>query len=327
MEPWQRGGRSKFSGTQEQKQSGVKLQSWQREPGKFSAENAWYTLKKDVVEEKFKACLADWQKANKHDDTSSKDTFTLVIGNEVNLFDKVYRDHVYYLGESGQTGHSFFYVTKNSKVYSAFSFGPANHEHYITQINEGTADYEIGQVFRFHRFSITKEQAIKIKKQVDIFRGKVNEPTLIDGYSPAPYGGMIKMQVSNPNKMYYNPVFGNYTCAAEARAVLELSGIHTPKGKGRTDVFPDAQAAIQSYIFPKNSFLSDQKSPLEVVNPYEWYHNIVQKYGEGELYKGVKPENYLEKDGFSFKQEMKILEGDEDPLIATKQNTKILHLQ
>ncbi|MDI2090463.1 hypothetical protein [Commensalibacter oyaizuii] len=41
MEAWQRGERNKFSGVPEQKNSTTKLQSWQREAGKFSAEGYW----------------------------------------------------------------------------------------------------------------------------------------------------------------------------------------------------------------------------------------------------------------------------------------------
>lgn len=305
MEPWQRGGRSKFS-----------------------AENAWHTLKKDAVEEKYKVCLADWQKTNKHDDTLSKDTFTLVIGHEVNVMDKVYPNQKYHIGAAGQTGHSFFYVTKNGIVYSAFSFGPANHEH-LSQTNEGTVDYEIGQVFRFHRFSITREQAIQIKKQTDIFRGKVNEPTLIEGYSPAPYGGMIKTQVFNPNKMYYSPLSFNQTCAAEARAVLTKANIKTPSGLGSIDVSGDwvkrILLPIQTGLMPMEGFENTitGTSPVKVTNPYDWYNNIAQKYGDGELYKGRQ----IQSDGFSFVKEMFILEGEDDPLIQAGQDKKVLHLR
>jgi len=304
------------------------MEPWRQRGGKnkFSAENAWYNLKKNVIEKKLQVCLADWQKTDKHDDTSPKDTFTLVIGNEVNLWDKVYRNGVYYIGKHHQTGHSFFYVTKNGIVYSAFSFGPANHDN-ILQINEGTTDYEIGQVFRFHRFSISREQAIQIKKQVNIFKGKLKAPNTITKNQAAAFVGMTKVEVNNPDKMYYNPAFGNYTCAAEAKEVLELSGIHTPKGKGPTDIWPDTQNRIKSYIIPESSFLSDIKSPIEVVNPYEWYYNISQKYGEGELYQGVDPKRDIKSDGFSFVKKMFILEGKDDPLVQTGQIKKVLHLR
>lgn len=325
MEPWQRGGRSKFSGIQEQKQSGIKLQSWQREPGKFSAENAWHTLKKDVVEEKFKVCLADWQKANKHDDTSSKDTFTLVIGNEVNLSNKVYADNVYHIGAEGQVGHSFFYVTKNSKVYSAFSFGPANHNSKI-EVNEGTVDYEIGQTFRFHRFKITREQAIQIKKQVDAFRGKVSAPSTITKKQAAPFVGITEVEVNNPNKMYYDPPFGNYTCAAMARDTLTKAGIVIPRGKGAIDL-PGNLVKYATQAVTSDPVTGRQvngiTTPIAVVNPYEWYHNIVQKYGEGELYQGRK----IKSDNFSFEKPMDILEGESDPLVNTGQDKKVLYLR
>lgn len=156
----------------------------------------------------------------------------------------------------GDYGHAFFYLTKNNKVETFFSFGPADDAKVKTKLNNAdtakpyadggvntrlaTADYEISEVVRIFRIEITKVEFDKIMNKTDrvkkaVLRGK-------------PYRALT-----------------NDTCAEEAEDILDgiLEGF--PRGKG--------------YVENDGKYL-----PFKVVNPYMWHMQIDKKYKEVYMY-------------------------------------------
>lgn len=157
------------------------------------------------------------------------DDYYLVVGFEVNI-PAAYKDNTQDLAID--YGHAFFYVVKDRIIVSVFSFGPSgpgkigwldkggdgarrNLYNSGALIKDGyknsrpaTADYHITENVRAFKIKLTREQGIKVVKNVTIARQKIDK-----------------------GEMLYTAIF-NDTCAEEAKDLLDEAGIETPKGSG-----------------------------------------------------------------------------------------------
>jgi len=199
--------------------------------------------------------------------------FTLPTPVELATKDKDYFSHNNQ-NLSEDYGHAFVYVTKNDIVMSSFSFGPAENPSKQNMSGFGNRPgdtlYPVSEVTKLFRFKISKEQADKVKENVTQFTQKVES-----------------------QQIHYAP-YKNDTCAASAKEILDQSNIDTPSGKsyasyevlgGVIDERDPNQDSKTSRMQAKsvNAVRKTQfATPVVIVTPYEWYHELLQQYSSPE---------------------------------------------
>jgi len=198
--------------------------------------------------------------------------FTLPTPVELIVKDKDYFSHNNQ-NLSEDYGHAFIYVTKNDIVMSSFSFGPAKSPESMKEAfgnRPGDTLYLVSEVAKLFRFKISKEQADKVKENIVQFTQKVES-----------------------QQIHYAP-YKNDTCAASAKEILDQSNIDTPSGKSYASYEilggvieerdPDQNSKTSSVQAKSvNAVRKTQFStPVPIVTPYEWYHELSQQYSSPE---------------------------------------------
>lgn len=182
----------------------------------------------------------------------------LIIGVEVNveeayrvekiMFSRKVARHQILEGVNSDFGHGFFYVVKNNKVDSFFSFGPTGHKDKGNIIGRSsTCQYPISEVTQLFYLEIEKEKAEKIKKDVKkIFDNSNNEI----------YDKKLKVWVEQKSNVKKYRVTTNETCAKEAENILK---------KHLKDKVPSGMGYIKY-----------NKISMKAINPYAWHESLVK---------------------------------------------------
>jgi len=216
-------------------------------------------------------------------------------------------------------GHAFIYVTKNDIVMSSFSFGPAKSPESMTEAfgnRPGNTLYKIGEVTKLFRFKISKEQAEKVRENIAQFTQKVAS-----------------------QQIHYAP-YKNDTCAASAKEILDQSNIETPSGKSYAS-YEVLEGVIEERDTDQNSKIGRMQAksvnavrktqfltPIPIVTPYEWYHELLQQYSSPEpiifentgLSSDTSDQDWTP---YTLEKRWVAIVGKHDPLSA--QQRKILH--
>lgn len=210
--------------------------------------------------------------------------YILTIGFEVNYPD-AFVDGTQNL--SIDYGHAFFYITKNDKVITFFSFGPAGLDNdpgwgkdEYTGVRPATISYKVSELARAYRLKLSKEQAESVVANVAVFSKDVET-----------------------GEEHYTAAY-NDTCAETARDILSSSDIDTPSGSGPIiGTGLDAASSLGSFV-----------------NPYKWYEDFKDKYGKPIPCKGPGGNDATNKADFMLKEKWEwILNiNDEEPLKITQ---------
>lgn len=180
-----------------------------------------------------------------------EDDFALVIGFEVEGFEQYFRTlktfwnntfNVHYVLDN--PGHTFMYLSKNNRVTHFFSLGPeaSNHGNEGTtkerMHGKGTPDYWISDETRLFRFYLNESE-------YEILANKIDE----------------RRKLIENGDEYYR-VIDNHTCASAVHDIIKTVWKDIPAGESRI-AYGDKTGLEFS-------------PPINVVNPYAFYHDLVE---------------------------------------------------